>query len=79
MSVYGFTEGDSDISQPGRFAGVTERIRSGYFNELGVTALSLMPLAEFSGPQAPTTLGYSPTAFVRWNGTLERRMTSENL
>jgi hypothetical protein len=28
MSVYGFTEGDSGIAQPGRFAGVTERIRS---------------------------------------------------
>src|SRR5690606_41354222 len=34
MSVYGFTEGDPDVEHPGTFAGVTERIRMGYFNDL---------------------------------------------
>jgi hypothetical protein len=63
LSVYGFTEGDDDIERPGTFAGVTQRIREGYFDDLGVTALSLMPLAEFSGIQGPTALGYSTSVF----------------
>lgn len=63
LSVYGFTEDDDGIAQPGQFAGITQRIREGYFNDLGVTALSLMPLAEFSGIQGPTTLGYSTSVF----------------
>jgi 1,4-alpha-glucan branching enzyme len=63
LSVYGFTEDDAGIKQPGRFAGITQRIREGYFEELGVNALSLMPLAEFSGMQGPTTLGYSTSVF----------------
>ncbi|MGI6456601.1 MAG: alpha-amylase family glycosyl hydrolase [bacterium] len=68
MSVYGFTEGDPDVEHPGTFAGVTERIRMGYFNDLGVTALALMPLSEFSGMQGSTVLGYNPSLFC----TLER-------
>lgn len=63
LSVYGFTEGDSDITAQGRFAGITERIGDGYFNKLGVTALSLMPLAESSDIQSPTALGYSTSIF----------------
>jgi len=63
LSVYGFTEGDEGIKQPGTFAGVTQRIREGYFTDLGVTALSLMPLAEFSDMQGPTALGYSTSVF----------------
>ena len=68
LSVYGFTEGDSDIARPGTFAGITERARRGYFNDLGVTALALMPLAEFSGMEGPRTLGYNPSLFC----TVER-------
>jgi 1,4-alpha-glucan branching enzyme len=70
MSVYGFTEGDPDIAPEnrGRFAGITERIRDGYFAQLGVTALSLMPLAEFPSPQSPDTLGYNPSLYM----TVER-------
>jgi len=70
MSINGFTEGDPDI-QPqnrGRFRGVTERIEAGYFERLGVTALSIMPLAEFPSMQGPDTLGYNPSLFF----TVER-------
>jgi pullulanase/glycogen debranching enzyme len=49
LSVQGFAEGDPDIrtAHRGKFRGITERIREGYFAQLGITALSLMPLAEF--------------------------------
>jgi 1,4-alpha-glucan branching enzyme len=70
LSVYGFTEGDPDI-QPGnqgKFKGITERIQAGYFDQLGVTALSLMPLAEFPSMQGPGTLGYDPSLYF----TVER-------
>src|SRR5215510_1538477 len=70
MSVHGFTEGDPDI-QPehyGRFKGITERIQEGYFERLGVTALSIMPLAEFPSIQGPHTLGYNPSLYF----TVER-------
>ncbi len=63
MSVYGFTEGDKGIVNPGKFAGITERIDAGYFNDLGVTALALMPLSEYPGPQGSTVLGYSTSLF----------------
>jgi len=70
MSVYGFTEGDRDIKPEhrGKFKGVTERIQAGYFDRLGVTALSLMPLAEIPSMQGPETLGYNPSLFL----TVER-------
>jgi hypothetical protein len=44
MSIYGFTEGDGDIKPEhrGTFKGVTERINAGYFDQLGVTALSII-------------------------------------
>ena len=63
LSVYGFTEGDAGVKEPGRFAGITQRIREGYFDELGVNALSLMPLSEFPGVQGPGALGYSTSVF----------------
>jgi 1,4-alpha-glucan branching enzyme len=70
MSVYGVTEGDPEIlpANQGRFGGITERIQSGYFARLGVTALSLMPLAEFPTPQGGDALGYNPSLFT----TIER-------
>lgn len=63
LSVFGFTEGDYDIPQNirGRFNGVTERIRRGYFEDLGVTALSIMPLNEVPTMQSPNSLGYDPS------------------
>jgi 1,4-alpha-glucan branching enzyme len=65
LSVYGFTEGDPDIdpAHRGKFQGVIERIRMGYFAELGVTALALMPLAEFPSVQGPNTIGYDPSLY----------------
>ncbi len=70
LSVYGFTEGDHDIlpANHGRFRGIQERIEDGYFSDLGVNALCLMPLAEVPSPQGPTSLGYDPSLF----GTVER-------
>jgi 1,4-alpha-glucan branching enzyme len=70
LSVYGFTEGDAGIphAAQGTFAGITERIAGGYFTELGVNALCLMPHAEVPSPQGPTSLGYDPSLFC----TVER-------
>ena len=70
LSVHGFTEGDPDIGPAGQgtFKGVTERIRTGYFQRLGVTALSLMPLSEVPTMQGPTSLGYDPSLYM----TVER-------
>ena len=66
MSVYGFTDADPRISEDerGRFRGITRRIEGGYFGDLGVTALSLMPLAEEPDAQGPGTLGYSTSLFT---------------
>jgi 1,4-alpha-glucan branching enzyme len=70
LSVHGFTDGDPDIrpDRQGRFDGITERIHAGYFDQLGVNALSLMPLAEVPSPQGPESLGYDPSLFL----TIER-------
>jgi 1,4-alpha-glucan branching enzyme len=65
LSVHGFTDVDPNIpdAERGRFQGIIRRIESGYFNDLGVTALSLMPLAEVPDIQGPNTLGYSTSLF----------------
>lgn len=70
MSVHGFTDGDPDIDPEhrGQFTGITERIEEGFFDQLGVTAISLMPLAEFPSVQGPDTLGYNPSLYF----TVER-------
>jgi 1,4-alpha-glucan branching enzyme len=70
LSVYGFTEGDRDIRQEnqGKFKGITERIEGGYFDRLGVSTLSLMPVAEVPSLQGPEALGYDPSLFF----TVER-------
>lgn len=70
LSVHGFTDADPDVKPDlhGRFAGITERIRSGYFELLGVNALSLMPLAEVPSLQGPRALGYDPSLYC----TVER-------
>ena len=70
LSVHGFTDDDPDIpaQHHGKFVGISDRIKQGYFDRLGVTALSLMPLAEFPSMQGPTTLGYNPSLFC----TVER-------
>jgi pullulanase/glycogen debranching enzyme len=49
LSLHGFTEGDPDIdpANHGKFKGITERIAEGYFERLGVTALSLTSVSQF--------------------------------
>lgn len=66
MNVYGFTEGDPDIppEEQGKFQGVIRRIRNGYFNELGINALGLLPTSEAPSMQGPTALGYDPCGFA---------------
>ena len=70
LSVNGFTEGDPDIGR--RIAAGCRESPSassaGYFDRLGVTALSIMPLAEFPTVQGPDTLGYNPSLYF----TVER-------
>ena len=65
LSVFGFTEADYGIPESirGKFKGVTERIRRGYFDDLGATSLSIMPLAEVPSPQGPRSLGYDPSLY----------------
>lgn len=63
LNVYGFTDNDPDIPEDiqGTFKGVTARIKSGYFDRLGVTALALMPTAEVPVKRG---LGYEPCTFM---------------
>ena len=66
MNVYGFTEGDPDIpeEEQGKFSGIIRRIKNGYFKDLGVNALGLMPTSEAPSLQGPTALGYDPCGFA---------------
>ncbi len=63
LNVYGFTDNDPAIPEEGQgtFKGIIQRIREGYFNRLGVTAIALMPVTE-----APVKggLGYEPCTFM---------------
>jgi 1,4-alpha-glucan branching enzyme len=63
LNVYGFTDGDSDISldDQSTFRGIIKRIEDGYFDELGVTALALMPTSE---AWSHFGLGYDPCSFM---------------
>jgi 1,4-alpha-glucan branching enzyme len=66
LSAYAFTATAADVTEGnrGKFAGITERIEAGYFNKLGVNALSFMPLKDAGSPQGPCTLGYDPSFFM---------------
>jgi isoamylase len=71
--VRGFTiHSSSEVEHPGTFAGLTEKIP--YLQDLGVTAIELMPVLEFNENESqilnPTTgeklknyWGYNPVAF----------------
>lgn len=63
LNVYGFTDNDPDIpeSLQGTFKGVTHRIKNGYFNNLGVTCIALMPTSEVPRQHG---LGYEPCSFM---------------
>ena len=73
MHVRGFTKhSSSKVKHPGTFAGVIEKIP--YLQELGITAIELMPVTEFnenentrinpeSGQELVNYWGYSPISF----------------
>lgn len=63
LNVYGFTDDDPAIPEEyqGTFKGVTYRIKKGYFNNLGITAIALMPVAEVPKKGG---LGYEPCTFM---------------
>ncbi|MBM7556599.1 alpha-amylase family glycosyl hydrolase [Halanaerobacter jeridensis] len=63
LNVYGFTDGDSDIplQDQSTFQGVISRIKSGYFSDLGVNTLALMPTSE---SWSSFGLGYDPCSFM---------------
>ena len=65
LHAHGFTQGHHDVDpeHQGRFAGVTDRINAGYFDRLGVTALSFLPLTDSPTPQGEQSLGYDPSLF----------------
>jgi 1,4-alpha-glucan branching enzyme len=65
LSVYGFTHGDADIPEEhqGKFSGIVDRIQAGYLKRVGATAISIMPVNEFSTPMGPGALGYNPSLF----------------
>jgi glycogen operon protein len=69
MHVRGFTKSrGSDVEYPGTYKGIIEKIP--YLQSLGVTAIELMPVHEFSGidcfgnkPERANYWGYDPIAF----------------
>ena len=65
LSVYGFTHGDADIPQEhqGKFPGIVDRMKAGYFRRVGASAFSVMPVNEFSTPMGSGALGYNPSLF----------------
>jgi glycogen operon protein len=78
MHVRGFTRHESSgVEHPGTFRGVIEKIP--YLENLGVTAVELMPVQEFNeyevdrvnpltGEPLHNYWGYNPTAFMAPNG-----------
>jgi len=66
LHVHGFTHDhpsvDADIQ--GTYAGLVDRIEAGYFDQLGVTCLYLMPISEVPTPQGIDALGYNSSLFT---------------
>ena len=63
LIVYEMHIGDfiSDGINHGIFTDVTEKITSGYFNDLGINAIELMPVNEFEGSYS---WGYNPSFYM---------------
>lgn len=63
LNVYGFTDNDPAIhpADQGTFRGISQRIREGFFQTLGVSAIALMPTAEVPMKKG---LGYDPCSFM---------------
>ncbi|MAU12797.1 MAG: 1,4-alpha-glucan branching protein [Anaerolineaceae bacterium] len=66
LHVHGFTHDHPDVPEGdrGKFAGISDRIEAKYFDNLGVTCLYLMPIAEVPTPQGETALGYNTSLFM---------------
>lgn len=61
--VYELHVGDftSDGETHGTFSDVTEKIQEGYFNDLGINSIELMPVNEFEGSYS---WGYNPSFYM---------------
>ena len=61
--IYEMHIGDfmSDGENHGTFNDVTAKIESGYFNDLGINAIELMPVNEFEGAYS---WGYNPSFYM---------------
>ena len=60
LIIYEMHPGDfsGDPQNPGTFNYLTQKVAEGYFNDLGVTAIELMPINEFEGS---VSWGYNPS------------------
>ena len=76
LNVYGFTDNDPRIApeHQGTFQGSSSALSRGYFEALGVTAISLMPVAEVPNKRG---LGYEPCHLWRWRKTSALPTSSE--
>lgn len=66
LHIHGFTMQHADIppEKQGTYAGVIERIHAGYFDKVGATALSILPLADAPTPQGEHSMGYNSSTFM---------------
>lgn len=70
LHVNGLTHDHPTVPEAhqGKFTGIIDLIEAGYFDQLGVTCLYLMPVAESPTPQGEDALGYNTSLFL----TIER-------
>lgn len=66
LHVHGFTHEHPDIKPEHQetYQGIIDRIESGYFDQLGITCLYLMPISEVPTPQREDALGYNASLFM---------------
>lgn len=66
LHVHGFTHDRADITPEhrGKYTAIIDRIESGYFDQLGITCLYLMPISEVPTPQGRDALGYNTSLFM---------------
>lgn len=66
LHVHGFTHDNAEIDadKRGKYTGLIQRIESGYFDQLGITCLYLMPISEVPTPQGEDALGYNTSLFM---------------
>ncbi|NUQ01388.1 MAG: 1,4-alpha-glucan branching protein, partial [Armatimonadetes bacterium] len=72
LNIPGFTDANIDVREDdrGMTLGTMQLIRDGYFNELGVNVLALMPVTENPKEMGPLTLGYDPIHFFAFERDL---------